>query len=312
MIPLPKVKNEPNQQYDIVKKYCSVPYWEEAYSDLFDPEIVVDFPHAPPGFYQHYAPFEFEAFRYWMRNIVSNWETVGDSTVIQTKDPGVLWGVYFCKCDIYLAKRPCRYQNEHAVRFTIKDGKIIHIRDYFNPISFYDAMGIVLPAFIFDPVDDCPSVRMPENGVSKFSVAQNVQRAVNNFANPIEVDGDPEPIYAANVLEVCPNAPYSMTEGYSGKSFDVQTEWMFRVVPEWNSDPRSGYYETIDPNVIVVESLGYGVTTWSQREGHYIQRELQIAFLDQGKVSHFRVYFNPLCKFNSMNQCIPTIPFFNF
>ena len=313
MVPLPPVKNTvQNEQYALVKAYCENPFWEESFDHLFDEDLVVDFPHAPPGFYQHFSAFEFSFFRWWLRNILQDWHLTGDTTIIQTKDPDIIWAVYFSEARMTLAKRECSYRNEHAVRFTIRDGKIVHIKDYFNPIRFYDALGIQLPAFIYDPVEDWESTRMPDDGVSKFTLEQNMRRAFNNFANPIEVDGDPEPIYASDVLEVCPNAPYSMTECYSGKDFDVQTEWMFRVTAEWNSDPRNPSYETLDPDVIVVEADGYGHTLWSHTDGHYCQRELQIVFLRNGKVVHFRVYFNPLSKFYSMNQSIPSIPFLNF
>lgn len=313
MVPLPQVKNViENEQYALVREYCENPFWQEQYDRLFDEKLVVDFPHAPPGFYQHFSAFEFGFFRYWLRNIIIEWQPQGEPTIIQTKDPNVLWAVYFSRAKMKLAKRPCDYHNEHAVRFTIRDGRIAHIKDYFNPLRFYDALDIRLPAFVYDPVASGPSTRMPPDGKSKFTLEQNMQRAFANFANPIDVDGDPEPIYAEDVLEVCPNAPYSMTETYSGASFDVQTEWMFRTVPEWNSDPNNPSYEALDPDVIVVESDGYGHTLWSGEDGHYCQRELQIVFLSNGKVKHFRVYFNPLCKFHSMNQSIPSIPFMNF
>ena len=313
MIPLPKVKNvRQDAQYALVRQYCENPFWMEEYNRLFDDDLVVDFPHAPPGFYQHFSAFEFGFFRWWLRNIILDWRPEGETTVIQTKDPNIVWAVYCCTARMTLAKRECDYRNEHAVRFTIRDGRIVHIKDYFNPIRFYDALGVRLPAFIYDPVDEFPSARMPEDGASKFTLEQNVRRAFNNFANPIEVDGDPESIYTSDVVEVCPNAPYSMAESYTGKDFDVQTEWMFRITAEWNSDPRNPAYETLDPDVIVVESDGYGHMLWSGADGHYCQRELQIAFLREGKVQHFRVYFNPLCKFYSMNQSIPSIPFLNF
>lgn len=313
MVPLPKVHQVvENDQYALVKEYCTKPFWENEYDRLFDEQIVVDFPHAPPGFYQHLSAFEFGAFRYWLRHTVLEWENTAEPTVIQTKDPNVIWAVHFCKARVRWAKRECEYRNEHAVLFHLENGKIRAVKDYFNPIRFYDALGIVLPGFVFDTVEDWPSTRMPEGGASKFTREQNVRRAFANFANPIDVDGDPEPIYATDVVEVCPNAPYGMTEEYDGKRFDVQTEWMFRTVPEWNSDPHCPCYECLDPNVIVVESDGYGHTLWSNSDGHYTQRELQIVFLKDGKVSHFRVYFNPLCKFASMNQFIPTFPYFNF
>ena len=61
-----------------------------------------------------------------------------------------------------------------------------------------------------------------------------------------------------------------------------------------------------------MEANCYLRTLWSGHEGHYTQRELYMAYLVDGKISHFRVYFNSLNKFSSMNQSVPSFPYFNF
>ena len=40
--------------------------------------------------------------------------------------------------------------------------------------------------------------------------------------------------------------------------------------------------------------------------------KLKVDYLVDGKISHFRVYFNSLNKFSSMNQSVPSFPYFNF
>ena len=315
MYPVPKVHvPEKTDHYYIVEKFCNSNFWEEPYRELFDPSITVDFPHAPPGMLQHLSSFEFlEAFRWWLRNTVRSMEPVGAPTIIPTTDPNLFWAIRFCKGAVYWAKKECQYQNEHAIRITLRDGKITGLKDYFNPIEFYNALGIVLPGYDFDPIDDYPSVRMPEGQASRLSPEQNRRRAIDNFVNPIEFDPSLEPIYAADMTMVCPFVPFHMPEVFQGKAFDVQTEWMLRACPEWNTPEESvGFYQSTDPNVIIVESEGYGRTTWSHKDGHYHQRELQIVFLEHDKVKHFRVYFNPMNKFASMNQMIPSFPYINF
>lgn len=315
MVPVPKLRPfEKTEGYLLVERFCTSPFWEEEYDDLFAPNLVVDFPHAPPGMLQHLTAFEFSAFRYWLRNTVRKMETVGGITIIPTTDPDIFWAIRMCAGEVYWAKKECKYENEHAILLHVRDGKLTYIKDYFNPIKFYDAMGIILPAYIFDPEDEPKAInRMPEGAVSRFSEEENVRRAVMNFANPIEFDDQGESIYATDVELVCPQVPYSMPELFVGKEFDTQTDWMFVACPEWNTTPESAtLYLTPDPNIIIVESIGYGRTTWSKTDGHYTQRELQICFLENGKVKHFRVYFNPMNKFSSMNQSIPSFPYFNF
>ncbi len=315
MYPVPTVhvsKKSPN--YYIAERFCNANFWEEAYRDLFADNITVDFPHAPPGMLQHLSSFEFlETFRWWLRNTVRSMEPICEPTIIPTLDPDVFWAIRFCKGRVFWAQRECDYQNEHAVKITFCDGKIVGLKDYFNPIAFYDALGISLPGYIFDPKEDAPSVRMPAGQASRLSPEQNRQRAIDNFVNPIAFDASLESIYAADVTMVCPFAPFNMPEVYQEKQFDTQTDWMFYACPEWTTpDKAVGFYQSDDPNVIIVESEGYGRTTWSHKDGHYHQRELQIVFLEHEKVRHFRVYFNPINKFASMNQMVPAFPYINF
>lgn len=317
MVPLPKLPPFPKAEgWDVVERFCSSPFWQEEYDDLFAPDLTVDFPHAPPGMLQHLTAFEFAAFRYWLRNTVRSMDTVGEITVIPTTQPGVFWAVRMCAGEVFWAKREGHYENEHAILIHVREGKLTYIKDYFNPIRFYDALGVILPGYIFDPEDEPRAInRMAEGARSRFTVEENIRRAIMNFANPIEFDDMGESIYANDVTMVCPQAPFSMPEAYSGKDFDTQTDWMFVACPEWNTVPESAtLYLTPNPNVIIVESVGYGRTTWSRTDGHYTQRELQICLLEEGtgKVKHFRVYFNPINKFFSMNQMIPAFPYFNF
>lgn len=315
MYPVPKVHiPTKTDNYDLVQKFCNANFWEEQYRDLFTDDVAVDFPHAPPGMLQHLSSFEFlEAFRWWLRNTVRTMAPICEPTIIPTTDPNVFWAIRFCKGTVYWAQKECAYQNEHAIKITIRDGKIAALKDYFNAIEFYNALGISLPGYIFDPKEEAPSVRMPEGQPSKLSPELNRKRAIDNFVNPIEFDASLESIYTSDVTMVCPYVPFNMPEVYQGASFDTQTDWMFYACPEWTTPDESvGYYQSVDPNVIIVESEGYGRTTWSHKNGHYHQRELQIVFLEQEKVKHFRVYFNSMNKFASMNQMIPSFPYMNF
>lgn len=312
MIPFPEVRvSEKTTNYYVVEKYLINDFWLQEHDGMFADDITADFPYAPPGMIQHMTAYEFLAHRIWLRNTVKSDGIKVKPVVIPTTDPNVFWGIRWLSGNVYWAKKNGYFDSECITLFVMSKGKINHLQQFENPLSYYKAIGITLPTFEYDPIDTAPSARMPQGGVSSYPDEENLRRAIINFTNPIEADFD-EPIYTTSVIEVCPYAPHNMPEVYSGKSFDVQAEWMFRACPEWNTPAPPKIYHSTDPDVIVIRSDGYGRTTWSHAEGHYLQRELQVAFLDKGKIKHFRVYFNPLNKFASMNLSIPTIPYFNF
>jgi ketosteroid isomerase-like protein len=317
MVPFPKVSiAAKTPQYELVDTFLRSEFWKPENAVLFADDIEADLPYAPPGMLQHFIPFEFEAYLFWLHQTVKSWKQDVEPVIIPTTDPDLFWAIRWGSGQVRWAKRDCSYANEFVSRIVVKDGKIQRLADYANPIAFYDALGIVMPAFnyMFDTVEKHPSARMDKDQASKFTTAQNMKRAVANFSNPITGnDGDPESVYAYDMVEVTPYAPLDMKVAWRGEDFDIQNEWMFRTVPEWNTIERAPFYQSTDPRIIVVESYGYGRTSWSKIDGHYTQRELQIVHLDDsGKVDHFRVYFNPINKFSSMNQSVPSFPYFNY
>lgn len=317
MIKFPSITiGEKDARYRLVERFLQTPYWAEENRELFCEDIVAEYPFAPPGMLQRMIPFEFHAHCFWLRKVLRGWRPGEHTVIIPTTDENLFWAIREEQADMTLGGREGAYVNECVFRITLENGKIKFFREYSNPHAYYDVMGIALPAFRYacDLAADAPCMRMGENETSKFTREQNLKRAVDNYANPITGhDGDPESIYAHDVVEVTPYSAYDHPLVSAGKEFDVHMEWMFRTVVEWNTMENPPFYQSTDPSVIVVESYGYGETAWSKCRGHYMQRELQIAHMDdRGKVDHFRVYYNPVYEYTSMNQNIPTIPYFNY
>lgn len=313
MVPLPYIpRPETHPQDQLAGRFCLGKFWEESFDQLLSPDLVADFPHAPPGMLQHMDRFEFDAFRFWLRNTVRELEVLPESAVLPTTDPEVFWAVRFTRGRVYWAKRECRYANEHAMLVKLEQGKIVYVKDYFNPLAFYRALDIVLPAFVYDPDPQAPMVRMPEGVPSQLTEEENYRRTMANFLNPIDFDASLEPIYASDIVMVCPNVPYSMPEAYQGVEFDRENKWMFDTCVDMVAPDHSPHYLSRDGRWLIIEANCYLRTLWSGHEGHYTQRELYMIYLEQGKIQHFRVYFNPINKFSSMNQSVPSFPYFNF
>jgi len=308
------IKQSP--EYRVVETFASNEYWKEQFDDLFAPDVHIEYPYAPPGMFQYFSPFEFGAHRYWLRNIVKTWTLTKPATIIPTSNPGLFWVVRFVSAEMVLAKRPGHFEAEILSRIEVRNGKITSLREYEDPLAYYRALDDVLPTFYYVPdlAEAPPTFRMSADAVSKFSAERNKARAVAMLSNPITgYDGDPEPLYSHDVVQVLPFAHYDQYRVNRGINFDRNIEWMLRIVKFWNTIEKSEVYESVDPKVFVVGSYGYGELTWGFRPGHYIQREFMTCHVNQaGKIEHLRVYFNPMMKFTSTNVRIPTVPYFNF
>ena len=318
MIPFPEVViQEKTAEYKLVETFLTTPYFDEANEDLIADDIDAEFPYAPPGMYQKMIPKEFEGHRFWLRHVLKNWEADTDNLVIiPTVDRNVFWAIREERADSYIGKRYGRFINEAFFRITVNNGKIAAFREYDDPHAFYNAMGIILPAFHY--AGDLPAnpecARFGKNEISKHDFEYNRKMAIKNFMDPIAFYSEcDEIIYADNVTQVIPFAAYDHATFCTGTDFDRMIDWVMRTTQEWNAVTPSPFYESPDPKCMIVEGYGYGSVSWSFIKGRYTQREVQFAHLDDaGKLDHFRVYFNPLYEYASMNQSIPTIPYMNF
>jgi len=57
----------------------------------------------------------------------------------QTSNPNVLLAEVHGEADILATGR--HYQQDYVMRLETKDGKIVHYREYWNPVPVIDAMG---------------------------------------------------------------------------------------------------------------------------------------------------------------------------
>lgn len=109
----------------------------QAWSDLLAEDAVVEFPYASAlG-----SPSRLEgklAIYDYMKNAVAqlqNW-VFTDVREYQTLLPNVLFAEFHGEAVFVATGQP--YQQDYVVRLEIKDGKIIHYREYWNPVAMLE------------------------------------------------------------------------------------------------------------------------------------------------------------------------------
>ncbi len=112
----------------------------EAWSNLLAEDAIMEIPYAAA----FGAPSKLEG-----KSAIYNHVRVGISQMSNltftnirkypTLDPNVLWAEYHGEALIPATDR--QYQQDYVTRMEIKDGQIIHLRDYFNPAAVMYAFG---------------------------------------------------------------------------------------------------------------------------------------------------------------------------
>lgn len=122
----------------------------QAWSDLLAEDAIVEFPYASalgspsrlegkPAIYNH------------MKNAVSqlqNW-VFTDVRKYQTLLPNVLFAEFHGEAMLVATGQP--YQQDYVVRLETKNGKIIHYREYWNPVAILEIVGSSGTTFPLNP-----------------------------------------------------------------------------------------------------------------------------------------------------------------
>lgn len=108
--------------------------------DLYAEDTVIEMPFAPPG-----IPVRSDgaALRQRIKGIADarpwNFDTADDIVVHETTDPEVIVAEYTFRGTITATGAPLALS--YAMVITVRDGKIVHSRDYGNPLATSAALG---------------------------------------------------------------------------------------------------------------------------------------------------------------------------
>lgn len=112
----------------------------EAWADLLAEDAVVDFPYASVLGLPERLEGKFAIYHY-IKNVTAqmqNW-TFTNVREHQTTNSNVLFAKFHGEAVFVATGR--QYQQDYVLRFETKNGKIIHYREYWNPIPILDTTG---------------------------------------------------------------------------------------------------------------------------------------------------------------------------
>ncbi len=112
----------------------------QAWSDLLAEDAIVEFPYASALGSPSRLEGKFAIYDY-MKNAVAqlqNW-VFTDVREYQTLIPNVLFAEFHGEAVFVATGQP--YQQDYVVRLEIKRGKIIHYREYWNPVAILEITG---------------------------------------------------------------------------------------------------------------------------------------------------------------------------
>ena len=304
----------------LVETFVSIPWWEKAYEHLISPEMTIELPFAPPGMCQCLGRGQVWAHKKWLRRTVRNWE-VNVRRIYGPRDEsaGVFFVMMDVKGDVHWADTDGVYENYEVLRITVKNGQIVNIREWSNPFKYYAAIHVQLPTFY---------VKIPEKAVVKAVLEKKeqpapvyptdaesiAQRAKDNVHSMLTADYDEAKKMTTapgNFKRIVYYVPPEMQEDYSDAEAEIMESWTTASMDTWELMNDAVCYETDDPNAFFFETGGYGRWHWEGNNalGGYYNRYLKFIKLDdQGLMTEYHEYLNPINKMNSVNKAIPTFP----
>jgi uncharacterized protein len=106
-------------------------------ADFYAPEIVIEMPFAPAGLY----PARIETTRFRAGAAARRYRDLRDVVIHETADPGVVIVEYGLDGEMTASAEP--FSLRFVMVMTIRDGQIVHTRDYADPIAGARALGRV-------------------------------------------------------------------------------------------------------------------------------------------------------------------------
>lgn len=314
------MSEQAKQDRSLVEQVVTAPWWEPRFDHLLDPNMTLELPFAPPGMCQNLGRGQLWAHKKWMNRTVKDW-SVHVRKIYGPRNPET--GIYFAMIDVkgkvHWADTDGTYENYAVLRVTVKGGKVVNIKEWSNPFQYYKAIHVTLPTFY---------VKIPEQVLAEAMERREAPAAVDYPSDPESVAKRARDNYRAmvtadhdemlkmttapgNFKRIVYYVPPEMREEYSDQEAELMELWSNASMDTWQLMDDAIGYETDDPNAFFFETGGYGRWHWEGNNalGGYYNRYLKFITLDdQGLMTQYHEYLNPVNKMNSINKPIPTFP----
>jgi ketosteroid isomerase-like protein len=271
---------------------------------------------------QCFNPVDAKLYMDWLSGTVKTWRVNPGYEIYGTKNDDLFWVVRECSGDVHWAGADGKFESRMVSRITLEKGKIKHMKELSDPLSFLKAIGAEVPVFrvemdyeeIKKVKDEAARNKKPAEPVDN-SPAAAAKRLSNNLAVYNGADYAAE----AELMTLTENCewrvwflPPEMKAAYYGDEKIGIDIWTTRSVISYKYLPDAVIYETDDPSVYFIECGGYGIAEWQGNNvrGPYRNRYVMFDKFENGALLKHHEYLNPVNKFNSINKSIPSFPYY--
>jgi ketosteroid isomerase-like protein len=312
------------QNYDLVKRMITSQYWRPENIAMFSGDFGLELPNAPPGMPQVFNHVDYLEYADWMTQTVRSWQVKPEYEIYGSKDGNLFWVVRECSGDVHWAGKDGKFESRMVSRITTENGKIKHMRELSDPLSYLRAIGADVPTFHVKMDYEAIKKAKEEEAKKKPAAAAPLDKSpaacAKRMADNLDVyrkaiDYKLEP-QMETLTDDCEwrvwFLPPEMKAAYFGDEKIGIDIWTDRSVIAYKYIPGAVVYETDDPTVYFTETGGTGISEWQGNNvrGRYRNRYVMFDKMENGALKRHHEYLNPINKFNSINKSIPTFPYY--
>lgn len=311
------------QNHDLVKRMVTSQYWLPENRDMFSGDFTLDLPNAPPGMPQYFNPVDFRLHADWLSRTVKTWKVNPGYEIYGTRDENLFWVVRECSGDVHWAGKDGKFESRMVSRITTEKGRIKHMKELSDPLSFLKAIGAEVPIFrVAMDSEEIKKVKAESANNKKpaapmdnspAAVAKRLSNNLSVYRDALDYTAEGE---VMTLTEDCEwrvwFLPPEMKAAYFGDEKIGIDIWTTRSVISYKYLPDAVIYETDDPSVYFIETGGNGISEWQGNNvrGAYRNRYVMFDKFENGALSKHHEYLNPINKFNSINKSIPSFPYY--
>lgn len=311
---------------EVVRKVVCGRFWQEDFAELFDDGFTIEYSNAPPGMPQIMDEFEVELYFDWLRATVMSWEVTLEE-LYSTPNPNVFWAVSVAKGKVFWGGQNGLFESKRFSKYTLSDGKIVHLKEVSNPLSYLKAAGREPPLFRMDLYDERIEQALAGGAGDPHAAGSEpldtspeavAKRISNNLLAFMSGDYWQAVTTLASYAPDCGSKvwflPPQMQESYPPELMPRVEAWSMLSCPSIEFDHRGVVYATDDPLVYFCEYMCKGVTDWignNAPNSRYRNRYFYILrFNEAGQIKMYEEILNPINKFNSINVSLPSFPYY--